>query len=85
MKTELVGYTGFVGSNIYLKGQISNGYNTKNIEEKVLAISHVNCLERAKWVKDEILKLAKFKDITIADTAGVSTLYANDGGIIVAV
>lgn len=29
----LVGYTGFVGSNIYLKGQISNGYNTKNIEE----------------------------------------------------
>ncbi|MBQ5916960.1 MAG: DegV family protein [Lachnospiraceae bacterium] len=59
--------------------------NTKNIEEKVLAISHVNCLERAKWVKDEILKLAKFKDITIADTAGVATLYANDGGIIVAV
>lgn len=59
--------------------------NTKNIEEKVLAISHVNCLERAMWVKDEILKLAKFKDITIADTAGVSTLYANDGGIIVAV
>ena len=59
--------------------------NTKNIEEKVLAISHVNCLERAMWVKEEILKLAKFKDITIADTAGVATLYANDGGIIVAV
>lgn len=59
--------------------------NTKNIEEKVLAISHVNCIERAMWVKDEILKLAKFKDITIADTAGVATLYANDGGIIVAV
>lgn len=59
--------------------------NTKNIEEKVLAISHVNCLERAMWVKEEILKLAKFKDITVADTAGVATLYANDGGIIVAV
>ncbi len=59
--------------------------NTKDIEEKVLAISHVNCLERAMWVKEEILKLAKFKDITIADTAGVATLYANDGGIIVAV
>lgn len=59
--------------------------NTKNIEEKVLAISHVNCLERAIWVKEEILKMAKFKNITIADTAGVSTLYANDGGIIVAV
>ena len=59
--------------------------NTKDIEEKVLAISHVNCLDRAMWVKEEILKLAKFKDITIADTAGVATLYANDGGIIVAV
>ena len=59
--------------------------NTKNIEEKVLAISHVNCYDRAVWVKEEIMKLAKFKDITIADTAGVATLYANDGGIIVAV
>ena len=59
--------------------------NTKNIEHKVLAISHVNCLERAKWVKEEIMKVAKFKDITIADTAGVATLYANDGGIIIAV
>ena len=59
--------------------------NTKNIEDKILAISHVNCLERAQWVKNEIMKLAKFKDITIADTAGVATLYANDGGIIIAV
>ena len=59
--------------------------NTKNIEQKVLAISHVNCLERAKWVKEEIMKVAKFKDITIADTAGIATLYANDGGIIIAV
>ena len=57
----------------------------KNIEERILAISHVNCLERAKWVKEEIMKVAKFKDITIADTAGVATLYANDGGIIIAV
>lgn len=59
--------------------------NTKNIEEKVLAISHVNCLERAKWVREEIMKHVKFKDITIADTRGVATLYANDGGIIIAV
>lgn len=59
--------------------------NTKNIEQKILAISHVNCIERAMWVKEEIMKRAKFKDITIADTAGVATLYANDGGIIIAV
>lgn len=29
----LVGYTGFVGSNIYEKGQIDKVYNSKNIEE----------------------------------------------------
>lgn len=58
---------------------------TKDKEKKVLAISHVNCVERAMWVKEEIMKVARFKDITIADTAGVSTLYANDGGIIIAV
>ncbi len=59
--------------------------NTKNIEQKILAISHVNCYERAMWVKDELMKLAKFKEITINDTAGVATLYANDGGIIISV
>lgn len=30
---SLVGYTGFVGSNIYAKGTIDNVYNSKNIEE----------------------------------------------------
>lgn len=59
--------------------------NTKSIEQKVLAITHINCLERAQWVKEEIMKLASFKAVTIADGAGVSTLYANDGGIIIAV
>ena len=29
----LVGYTGFVGSNLYAKGQIDKVYNSKNIEE----------------------------------------------------
>lgn len=59
--------------------------NTKNMEQKILAISHVNCMDRALWVKEELMKLATFKDITINDTAGVATLYANDGGIIISV
>ena len=57
---------------------------TKNCEEKVLAISHCNCPERAKRVCERIEKLAHFKKIVIVDTAGVSSMYANDGGIIVA-
>lgn len=58
---------------------------TINPEKKVLAISHCNCKERALTLKDMIMKTIKFKDITIAETAGVSTMYANNGGIIVAV
>lgn len=59
--------------------------NTKEIEKKILCISNVNCYERAMWVKEEIIKIAKFKSIVITDTAGVATLYANDGGIIISV
>ncbi len=57
----------------------------KNPAEKLLAISHCNCPERAKMVKEEILKHAAVKDVLILDTAGVSSLYASDGGIIVVV
>ena len=58
---------------------------TKNCENRVLAISHCNCPERAKAVKEKIEKRAKFKKIIVTDTAGVSTMYANDGGVIIAV
>lgn len=56
---------------------------TKSCEQKILAISHCNCPERALWVKEKIQQVLHFKDIIIVDTAGVSTMYANDGGIIV--
>lgn len=58
---------------------------TKNCEEKVLAISHCNCSDRAKRVKERIEKFANFKNIVIVDTAGISSMYANDGGVILAV
>lgn len=59
--------------------------SVKNSENRILAISHCNCPLRAKAVKEELLKSAKFKDIVIADTAGISSMYANDGGIIMVV
>ena len=54
-------------------------------EEKILGISHCNCLERAQIVREALLKKMNFKDVVILDTAGVSSMYANDGGIIVVV
>ena len=56
-----------------------------NPQEKVLAITHCNCPDRARWMKEQIESLVKFKDITIGDTRGVATMYANDGGIIISV
>ena len=58
---------------------------TKDCENRILAISHCNCPERAKAVKEKIEKIAKFKKIIIINTAGVGSMYANDGGVIMAV
>lgn len=51
---------------------------------KTLAISHCNCLERAFLLKDMVRKACKFTDIIISETGGISTVYANDGGVVVA-
>lgn len=58
---------------------------TTDSENKVLAISHCNCPQRAEILKEAILERMKLKDIIILDTRGVSSMYANDGGVIVAV
>lgn len=52
-------------------------------EQKVLGISHCNCPDRADFVKKEISKRVPFKEIYVTNTAGVGTMYANDGGIVV--
>ena len=53
-------------------------------KDKVLIIAHCNNPERAQMVKDEMCRQATFKDVIITETAGVATVYASDGGIIVA-
>ena len=58
---------------------------TQNCENRILAISHCNCKERALQLKEKIEQVASFKEIFIVDTAGVSSMYASDGGIIMVV
>ncbi len=57
----------------------------KDSKEKILAISHCNCRERAEYVRDTLMKKADFRDTIILDTAGISSMYAADGGVIVVV
>ncbi len=52
---------------------------------RTLMISHCNCPDRAECMKKLLLAKMDFQDIIIMDTAGVSSLYANDGGVIVTV
>ncbi len=60
------------------------GTTVVNQTAKTIAITHCNCRERAEWVKQEIMKRYNFRDILIIDAAGVASLYACDGGIVVA-
>ena len=57
--------------------------NLKGSKERILAISHCNCPERALFLKEKLESLATFNKIIILNTAGVSSMYANDGGVIV--
>lgn len=58
-------------------------YNV-DFENTVLGITHVNCLEKAEKLRDEIKAKYPFKDIKIFTPAGLSSVYAYDGGIVIA-
>ncbi|MDD6211966.1 MAG: DegV family protein [Clostridiales bacterium] len=54
-------------------------------ENKILGITHINCPERAEFVRELLLEKKKFRDVFIVNGAGVSSTYACAGGIVVAV
>ena len=54
-------------------------------ERKTLAISHCNCPKRAKEVESLLREKMNVKASFIVDTAGISTMYANDGSVIVVI
>ena len=54
-----------------------------DIEQRTLMITHCNCPQRAEYMLDLMKKRASYRDIVVMDMAGVSSMYANDGGVIV--
>lgn len=52
-------------------------------EGRNLIITHCNAPERARQVKELITRKTSFAKVIIMDTKGLSSLYANDGGVIV--
>lgn len=51
---------------------------------RTLAICHCNCLDRAFQVKSMLEAKCKFAHILITEAGGVTSVYAYDGGIVVA-
>ena len=51
---------------------------------RTLAICHCNCLDRAFQVKAMAEQRCKFAHILILEAGGITSVYANDGGIVTA-
>lgn len=58
---------------------------TIDSSNKVLGIAHCNCPARASVLQDVIREKMSVARVVVVDTAGVSSMYANDGGVIVVV
>ncbi len=56
----------------------------KGAERKRIIISHCNAKERAENIIRLLREKIRCQEIMVMDTAGISSMYANDGGVIVA-
>lgn len=54
-------------------------------KDRTLMITHCNAPDRAETIKKLLTDKVQFRDCLIMDTRGVSSMYANDGGVIVTV
>jgi DegV family protein with EDD domain len=51
---------------------------------RLLCISHCLCRERAEYLRTLAFKTCDFADVRIEETRGISSFYANSGGIVAA-
>lgn len=59
--------------------------NVKNPETRRLMITHCNNPSAAESVRKQFVEKIAVKEVVIMDTAGISSMYANDGGVIVTI
>lgn len=60
------------------------GENCTNFAERTLVITHCNNERQAHFIKTEAMRRFHFKDVKVASTGGISTMYANEGGVVIA-
>lgn len=59
--------------------------SAKDADIRRVVIAHCNNPERAELVRQELESRKIFPEIVVTETAGVATVYAGDGGVILAV
>lgn len=64
--------------------QIAEKTKGQDMTARRLYISQCNCPERARKARDAIMKNVPFADCAILRAGGISTIYANSGGMIIA-
>ncbi len=64
--------------------QIAERCKGKDMSGHDLYITHCQCPDRARQARDYIMAKVPFKECKILRAGGISTIYANAGGIIVA-
>lgn len=60
------------------------GKDKEILKERLLVITHCNAAQAAENIRDEIISLYNPKEIQILETGGLSTIYADNGGIVIA-
>ena len=69
---------------IKMAEQIAEKCKDINMSERTLYITHCQCPDRARFARDVVLKKVGFKDCQILKAGGISTIYANSGGFVLA-
>lgn len=57
------------------------GEEGRDFKDTIAGITHVNALEKALKLKEEVEKRYNFKEVIIFEAGGLSTIYADNGGI----
>ena len=64
--------------------QIKERCRGRDMSDTTLYITHSQCPGRARHTRDLVLSMVGFKDCKIMKAGGISTIYANAGGMIIA-
>lgn len=64
--------------------QVKERCANRDMSETTLYITHCQCPDRARFTRDQLMKAANFKDCKIFKAGGISSIYANAGGQIIA-